>query len=452
MEDASKGLQAVTARSVKNAIAGHYRSSGICLGRGPRLAKTIAIRNRPGCDAARDPDAGAAGGGAMSREDLMARLAKAKEYKAAVAADKDKKGQQGEFISQLDEVPDVDGSHGVKGSTRYLSEEEFQASFNAHVDTGSSGTRHRKTGFRSRKSNLEQASDDKDSAEEAKTGSDDGQAARFLGSVLDVKEFKDSAGLDKDMRAEDFTLAKEQRIREKGAEIISVEQGYSPKVSTWGVFPRPANISKTYGGGRTLAPGEALESEERRKERDEEVLASLQSYRKRIKLEIEPEVEAECQGLVDEGLKLLRTGRLKEAYDKLDTVAGKAGQRTEVGGEALLNKAICLDSLGRNQDAKILYQQLQTHPVADIKKRAKQLLFGFEAMDNLKTHTMSYGVGQGYKEYFEKIRSDWDLTYVGKESLENTTEDESDFPAALLLSGFIFFLPVLAVLALAYMS
>ena len=30
-------------------------------------------------------------------------------------------------------------------------------------------------------------------------------------------------------------------------------------MSTWGVFERPSNISKAYGGGRTLRPGDALE-------------------------------------------------------------------------------------------------------------------------------------------------------------------------------------------------
>lgn len=49
-------------------------------------------------------------------------------------------------------------------------------------------------------------------------------------------------------------------------EIITVDQtyqpglegdaSYKPKVATWGVFPRPDNISKTFGGGRTIRPGE----------------------------------------------------------------------------------------------------------------------------------------------------------------------------------------------------
>lgn len=28
------------------------------------------------------------------------------------------------------------------------------------------------------------------------------------------------------------------------------------QVATWGMFPRPDNISKAYGGGRTIKPGE----------------------------------------------------------------------------------------------------------------------------------------------------------------------------------------------------
>ena len=31
---------------------------------------------------------------------------------------------------------------------------------------------------------------------------------------------------------------------------------YQPKVSTWGAFPRPNNISEAYGGGRNIAPGQ----------------------------------------------------------------------------------------------------------------------------------------------------------------------------------------------------
>ena len=112
----------------------------------------------------------------------------------------------------------------------------------------------------------------------------------------------------RELSAEQFTLAKEQEMRARGAEIITAEASfqvgmvehsaawdnlaassdsailsrplsvavipkcwcllqaqagsssgdapYRPKVATWGIFPRPANISRQYGGGRTFKPGE----------------------------------------------------------------------------------------------------------------------------------------------------------------------------------------------------
>ena len=51
---------------------------------------------------------------------------------------------------------------------------------------------------------------------------------------------------------------------------------YRPKVSTWGVFERPANISKAFGGGRNLRPGGALEDESATAERKRRV-ASVRS-------------------------------------------------------------------------------------------------------------------------------------------------------------------------------
>ncbi len=43
---------------------------------------------------------------------------------------------------------------------------------------------------------------------------------------------------------------------------------YKPKVSTWGMFPRPNNISEAYGGGRTIRPGQELESAEQKAKRE----------------------------------------------------------------------------------------------------------------------------------------------------------------------------------------
>lgn len=92
------------------------------------------------------------------------------------------------------------------------------------------------------------------------------QAAPFLREILQKEaSSSSSSSISQDLSAEQFTLAKEMEHRERGAEIITIDKGgagsgtegaYRPKVATWGVFPRPSNISREYGGGRTLKPGE----------------------------------------------------------------------------------------------------------------------------------------------------------------------------------------------------
>jgi hypothetical protein len=49
---------------------------------------------------------------------------------------------------------------------------------------------------------------------------------------------------------------------------VIVNNRYKPKVTTWGVFPRPQNISQAYGGGRNIRPGQALETPEQKLQRE----------------------------------------------------------------------------------------------------------------------------------------------------------------------------------------
>lgn len=84
--------------------------------------------------------------------------------------------------------------------------------------------------------------------------------------------------VDPSLRPEEFTRQKEERQKAMGVDIITVDpnyrpegasaERYQPKVTTWGVFPRPNNISEAYGGGRTIKPGEALETPEQKKKRE----------------------------------------------------------------------------------------------------------------------------------------------------------------------------------------
>jgi hypothetical protein len=50
----------------------------------------------------------------------------------------------------------------------------------------------------------------------------------------------------------------------------------------------------------------------------------------------------------------------------------------QVGGLATLQKAIILDSSGQSAEAQKLYKRIANHAVAQVARKAKQMLFGFE--------------------------------------------------------------------------
>ncbi len=57
---------------------------------------------------------------------------------------------------------------------------------------------------------------------------------------------------------------------------------YQPKVSTWGAFPRPSNISEAYGGGRNIVPGQPLETKEQAEAREAALKAAMAAYKKKV--------------------------------------------------------------------------------------------------------------------------------------------------------------------------
>lgn len=94
---------------------------------------------------------------------------------------------------------------------------------------------------------------------------------------------------------------KEARERERGADIISSDASYKPAVGTWGVYQRPRDISKAYGGGRTLTPADSATSEEEQAKLDAQLQRQLAAFRRSAGIDVDPETEARCQELTAEG-------------------------------------------------------------------------------------------------------------------------------------------------------
>ncbi|XVE69516.1 hypothetical protein DITRI_Ditri09bG0158300 [Diplodiscus trichospermus] len=206
---------------------------------------------------------------------------------------------------------------------------------------------------------------------------------------------------------------------------------YRPKVSTWGVFPRPGNISKTYGGGRTIRPGEVLETEEDRAAKNERTRQLLAAYKKKVGLNVDPKLRSECEKAFRDGDSLMDSGKLKEALSYYERVMEKMPYQSELHGLAALQWSICQDSLRRPNEARVMYEKLQSHPNA-------------KAMEMMKFTGSNPSINNtGYQNYFEAFIED-----KANYSTEGAEVTESALNQALPYMIFLLS-PIIAVLFIA---
>nr|XP_023911386.1 uncharacterized protein LOC112022998 [Quercus suber] len=178
---------------------------------------------------------------------------------------------------------------------------------------------------------------------------------------------------------------------------------YKPKVSSWGVFPRPNNISKTFGGGRVIRPGEVLETAEEKAAKETRTRQLLAAYRSEMGLDIDPKLKSECEEALKDGDSLMNIGKLKEALPYYEKVMDKLTFKSDLHGLAAIQWSICQDSLSRLNEARLMYEKLQSHPNAQVNKKARQFVFSFQAMEMMKVTTSSpfYLKNTGYQNFFE---------------------------------------------------
>ncbi|KAG5118329.1 hypothetical protein JHK82_032749 [Glycine max] len=181
----------------------------------------------------------------------------------------------------------------------------------------------------------------------------------------------------------------EQTNKEDEAEL------YKPKVSTWGVFPRPGNISKTFGGGRVIRPGEVLETEEEKAVKEARTEQLLAADKKKVGLNVDPKLKYECEEASKDGDLLMNVGKLKEALPNYE--------KSELHGLAALQWSICQDSLSRSNETRGMYEKLKSHPNPKVSKKARQFMYSFQAMEMMKETTGSqfYLKNSDYQNYFD---------------------------------------------------
>ncbi|KAM4072720.1 hypothetical protein ACB094_11G160400 [Castanea mollissima] len=238
---------------------------------------------------------------------------------------------------------------------------------------------------------------------------------------------------------EDTTSFKPELTQEDDSNL------YKPKVSSWGVFPRPNNISKTFGGGRVIRPGEVLETAEEKTAKETRTRQLLAAYRSEMGLDIDPKLKSECEEALKDGDSLMNIGKLKEALPYYEKVMDKLTFKSDLHGLAAIQWSICQDSLSRSNEARLMYEKLQSHPNAQVNKKARQFVFSFQAMEMMKVTTSSpfYLKNTGYQNFFE--------AFVENKSNYPLKEAEIEEGSLNQVLPYIIFLlsPIIAILLIA---
>ena len=185
---------------------------------------------------------------------------------------------------------------------------------------------------------------------------------------------------------------------------------YKPKVATWGVFERPPDISKTYGGGRTIKK-EELEDEAAIAQRRERVAKKLAKYREDQGMSLsnaEMEEAKETLAKADEAIKL---GYMADALEILEPWAlDRIGPKTEIGGKMIFNYALCLDQLQRREEALKQYRRCIGNQYGTISKQADRMMWGMTtASQKMKADLFDYMDAaklDAYDEYLIKMANE----------------------------------------------
>jgi len=130
-------------------------------------------------------------------------------------------------------------------------------------------------------------------------------------------------------------------------------------------------------------------------------------------------------------------------------VADMVPLKSRIGGLANFDKAVCLDSLGRNEEAYPIYRSLKGHTAPGVSKNSQRMLFGFKAAKELKVDTMSYSVGNvdAWRGYFDKATEGTWAAYQA--SMTENEEDKELEKTAATAATAIMLIPLVLVSVLA---
>ena len=180
-----------------------------------------------------------------------------------------------------------------------------------------------------------------------------------------------------------------------GLDDVETRVNYKPKVSTWGVFPRPKDISKEYGGGRTLKKDEKgqniIESKEETEARKIRVAKKLEKYRTSNALNMSKEEEEKVREALKDANEFLRVGSVAKGIAVLEPFQQDINARSELGGQVIFCYAMCLDNAQRRDEALKQYKRVLGNQYGVVSKQAERMLWGMTtASKKMKSDLFDY--------------------------------------------------------------
>ena len=153
---------------------------------------------------------------------------------------------------------------------------------------------------------------------------------------------------------------------------------YTPKSSAWGLFQRPRDISKSFGGGRIITRAEMDKMDDEYNTRVNSGKAAQKFFINEIS-RIEDENIDKIKDAVSRARNLMGMGNRNKAVEVLEQVQPIISWHSELGGETYLEIAMALETVDRTDEAREIYGKLVTINWSQKTRRnALQLLQGLD--------------------------------------------------------------------------
>jgi len=219
----------------------------------------------------------------------------------------------------------------------------------------------------------------------------------------------------------------------------------------FGVFPRPKDISKAYGGGKVIKPGYMGNAQEVERRRNE-IQKKIEAVKRDQMMGVSPALFAAAQRNVTLADQYMDRNSYVRAEYLLRQVMQALPYRLDLAGQAMLTLGTALDAQGKELEAQEMYRSLVNHPNKLVRRDANRLIEGYKALEyfKLSNATKDRAMQEIISPLLIKFSNEYEdqaAIYIGTPEDEELAKETFQQGIILLLLLFLFPLGTLWFLA-----